>query len=241
MRKTYVFVFLLLLSGCATTYRTNLRFEDYFCAQRPKTIAIMPPDIKIHRLTAGGVSELVDEWSDEATEKVVNLLIQQINSFRSLTVSSFKIEYLNEEKRSFLKEQRGLFNAVSYSIISHTYLPESTFSHKIAHFDYTLGHEIAPLSEIANADTLLFCSGRNYIWTSGRVVLSTFGLLIGAATGVSVIVPAGPEWLVVSLVDAKTGDVVWFDFVAMPGDLRNEEVDRKHIKRIFSSFPEKWR
>ncbi|OGX17720.1 MAG: hypothetical protein A2Y00_04560 [Omnitrophica WOR_2 bacterium GWF2_43_52] len=241
MKKIVIIVSLLLLSGCATTYRTNSLFENYFDGQKQKTIAMMPPDIKIHRLTAGGVTELVDEWSDAAKKSIISLIQEEVKPFRSLALSPFKTEFLNESEVGFLKEQLGLFNAVSYSIISHTYMPESIFKHKIAHFDYTLGNEIATLGEFSKADAFLFCSGRNYIWTSGRVVLSTFGLLLGAAAGVTIVVPAGPEWLAVSLVDAKTGDVVWFDFIAMPGDLRKEEVDRQHIKRIFSSFPEKWR
>jgi hypothetical protein len=41
------------------------------------------------------------------------------------------------------------------------------------------------------------------------------------------------------LVDVKTGDVVWFNYIPMPGDLRNKEVDRKLIKKLFSDFPKK--
>ncbi|MFA4889821.1 MAG: hypothetical protein WC628_09655 [Candidatus Omnitrophota bacterium] len=239
MKKIYILILTLFVSGCATTYRTNPSFANYFDVH--KSIAIMPPDMRICRLTAGGVSELVDEWSLDSKTKILELLKEELASSHAMKLTYFKEEKLSQQDKDYFKEEDGLFDTVTYSIIAHTYTPESTFAHKLKNFDYTLGPEVSRLSAISGCDTLLFCSGRNYIWTAGRTALSIFGMLAGAATGVSIIVPAGPEWFAFALVDAKSGDIIWFDHVPFPGDLRNKEIVRKHIKRIASSFPTNWR
>ncbi len=235
MRKIGIFILIIFLSGCATaSYRVAPVFEKYF--DTPKTITMVPPDIKIHRLTAGGIPELVDEWSDDAKKKIVRLLKDELDIFRSVKVSLTDEGNLGEKDRDFLKEEKGLFYAVAYSIIMHTYSPENTFKHKLAHFDYTMGSEISALSDITGGDVLLFCSGTNYIWTAGRVALSVFAAVVSG----SMLMP-GPEWFIAALVDAKTGNIIWFNYISMPGDLRNEEVDKKVIKAVFSSFPAKYK
>ena len=59
-----LFLALGLLAGCApATYLTHPQFEER--ARLIKTVALMPPDMKLYRLTAGGVTELMDEWSEQ--------------------------------------------------------------------------------------------------------------------------------------------------------------------------------
>lgn len=230
----------LILSGCATAnFRTNQKFEGFFSSQ--KNVAIMPPDIKINKLSAGGVPELVDEWSDDAKGKILAILTKELSLFPSMKVSLIKDFEMQESAKYSLKEQQGLFRAVADSIIIHTYLPESTFKHKLANFDYTLGTEISTLSSAADSDVLLFCLGTNYLWTGGRIALSIFGMLASGVTGVYVGPMPMPEYFILSLVDSKTGDVIWFDYVYAPGDLRNEEVDQKLVSRILNNFPKSWK
>ena len=52
-----------LLAGCAIApYRAHPQFEER--SRTIKTVALLPPDVKVYRLTAGGVRELMDEWSE---------------------------------------------------------------------------------------------------------------------------------------------------------------------------------
>jgi hypothetical protein len=199
----------------------------------------MPPDVKIHSLTAGGVPELIDEWSQDSKTIIIDLIKEELGVLPLLRLSFIEEDSLSTSDKLFIKEEKGLFSAVANGVVMHTYLPESKFKHKLESFDYTLGPEVSQILDIHQCDALLFCSGSNYIWTTGRVILSIFSTLAGAATGVYVIPMPGPEWIMVSLVDVKTGDVVWFNYIPMPGDLRNKEVDRKLIKKLFSDFPKK--
>lgn len=239
MRKILILMFIsmLFLTGCAATkdYRATPFFENYF--NNPRKITIMPPDIEIHLLTAGGIDEIRDEWSDIAKVNVLNAIREELSSLPLVKTSLLDLAQLNEADKEFVKEQNGLYNAVAASIIWHTYLPGSTFKHKLDNFDYTLGADIAHISDSSEPDGLLFCAGQKYVWTAGRTSTAIFGLLVGAATGVYFIPGSGPEFIVVSLVDAKTGDVIWFNYKPSQVDWRDGEVCRENIKKLFRSFP----
>lgn len=228
----------LLLSGCTTTkYRAIPGFEQYFSGV--KTIAIMPPDIKISKLTAGGVTELMDEWTAEAKSKILYAIREELSPSYSFNSNLVDVEKLPESDKDFIREQTGLYNSVAASIVWHTYAPDSIFQHKINNFDYTLGPDISRLSTLAECDTLLFCSGRNYIWTAGRTGMAFFGALLGCATGVLILPTSEAEYIAISFVDVKSGDVVWFDCNTMQGDLRKDTVCQKNMRSLFSSLPER--
>lgn len=231
---------LVTLTGCTVvSYRKNTEFEGYFDSS--KTVVVVKPDINMYKLTAGGVDEFNAQWTAASRVLVSQRIKQELENYRSIKTAYMETNNLAEDDQDILDQQAGMFFVVSNSIITHTYLPESSFPHKIKHFNYTMGKEISALQKFGSADTYLFCSGRNYIWTAGRATLATFGLLVGAATGVTIIIPAGPEWIVAALVDAHTGNVIWFNYIPMPGDMREEKVVDRVIRSLFKSFPEKWR
>jgi hypothetical protein len=239
MRKLLVVILVFTLYGCSTvTYRKSPKFDTYF--DQTKTIGVVSPGIKMYKLTAGGVDEYVDEWSVQTKETILKLIKEKLHALARSEVVYMDEKNFNESQKDLVKEQNGMFFSVAASIIDHTYLPQSRFPHKLKNFDYTMGEEIGGLSSLVNADTLLFCSGRNYIWTSGRVALSIFSALVSGVSGVYVVIPAGPEWIVLSLVDAKTGEVIWFNYKPMPGDMRNADVDKKIVDDLFKDFPKKW-
>lgn len=237
MKRALILVFIFFLTGCAAgkSYRASSLFESYFDSKR--TIAVMPIDAKMFQLTAGGLSELMDEWSEDVKMKLSHCIREELNTIHSVDLSFIDYKKLSEEERDFLKEQNGLYSAVGGSIVWHTYMPASTFKHKMDNFDYTLGADISRISNITQADTLLFCTARNYIWTAGRASAQAFSLVVGAFTGLYFMLPSGPELIAVSLIDAKTGDIIWFDYIPRQGDLREEKICKQRVEKLFNSLP----
>ena len=198
----------------------------------------MPADIKINRLTAGGVEEYLGDDTQKAKTLVMDAIRQELGVSHSVHFTDFDIASLGESRKAFVREQQGMFNAVSYSIIDHTYAPDSIFKDKLKNFDYTLGSELSQMAKLTDAQMVLFCSGRNYIWTAGRTALYIFAsAMVGQSA--NAFVPVGNEYLLVSLVDMQTGDVIWFNVVFMPGDMRNKEVVQKVVKKMLKDFPQK--
>ena len=71
-------------------------------------------------------------------------------------------------------------------------------------FDWSLGPGVASIGQQHDADYALFVHYRDYQASGGRVAFA----ILAAAAGVGV--PMGGEMGFASLVDLKTGDIVWF-------------------------------
>ena len=201
-----------LLAGCATSAPGPDRRAPQFAERLPtiSAAALMPPDVKVYELSAGGTRELMDDWSQKARENVVTSLHKRLQPGRGAPLGLKEFDpaqdpALEEEFR----DVRALYEAVSMSVIAHTYAPGTTFPTKLERFDYSLG-PLPRLGEAAGADTLLFVSASDEISSGGRVALN-FLIVVMAAAGGTVAIPAGGATVITAaLVDTKTGDLLWF-------------------------------
>jgi hypothetical protein len=87
------------------------------------------------------------------------------------------------------------------------------------------------------------CSHALFIYThdafsaSDRKALQIAGLA-GCAVGFCVIVPSGLHFYYASLVDLKTGDVVWFNYMpSSHGDIRNREGAQQMVDDLLATLP----
>ncbi len=224
-----------LLAGCATVpYRAHPQFDDR--VRSIKTVALMPADVKVYELSAGGVPELIDEWSEQGKSNAataVKSLLAGKGAFSLKDVSPSDDPKLNEA----YDEVRALFEAVATSIILHTYHPALTIPERKDNFRYSLG-PILDIASATDADALLFVYGQDHISTGGRKALMAVGLIVGLATRVYVGPRAGVSRLIVALVDARTGDILWVNVGQAGGsaDLRDPTSTQSLATTIFESF-----
>jgi hypothetical protein len=210
----------LLVTACATTpHRVAPQFETRLSAIR--TVALLPPSVKVYELSAGGTREQMDEWSETARHNVVAAISKQLTARGPLAIKPFEPEPGSPLEEEF-RDVRALYEAVSASVITHTYVPETSFPTKQERFEYSLG-PLPEFAEAAKTDALLFVYAEDHISSGGRVALNVFTMLIGMAGGVLIIPPGGATRITAALVDAKSGDVLWFNARASQGghDLRN--------------------
>jgi hypothetical protein len=243
MKSLRIFIILslavLFINGCAgVPVRTNSQYPSYF--QTQKYVYIVPSDVKQYKLTAGGVTEEMDEWEEATNEQLLKNVKRVMESSSRIKVTMIDEAPLDMRLKEFLRGQNGLYHAVAQSIILHTYTPCSIFKHKMSNFDYSLGSEINEISDFVSADTLLFIGGKRTYWTGGRIFLAACAMIAGAAVGVSVVPVPVPDWLAVSLVDSNTGDLVWFRYLGQPetaiGDLRETTVVEKSVDLLFKDL-----
>ena len=243
-----------LLSGCAVSYRANSRFQEQ--AQQIRTVAILPLEVKVYQIDAGGVREEIAEWSAQARNNVVTALENELHAKMEIVVKVVNEESLAEEKTR-LEETRALYDAVSAMILLHTY-PDSNFrghffQEKLKNFDYSLGTEVGGL--VKGADALLFLDAQDHVWTAGRQALQALGVILavgaGVATGVatgagglmSLIIPvpvmSGGTVVRTALVDSRTGDILWINVVGSGAgkDLREPASAREMVGQLFKDFP----
>jgi hypothetical protein len=219
-----------------------------------KTVAIVPARIKVYRVAAGGVRELMDAWTTAAEEAVTKAIEKHLREQTSFIPVPFPSQSAPLEAqagtasasmREEIEETMALYDAVSASIWRHSYVPEDTFAEKQTNFDYSLGPDVRKLAAPANADALVFVSGFDIVPTAGRTAVVLMGALatiaVGAATGAAMpLESGGPGTLIgVALVDGSSGSILWYDVGQHIFDLKNPEKAAMLVEQVFKDFPRK--
>ena len=245
---------LTIVAGCAPArFRAHPQLQEK--VQSIKTVAILPPSIKLYALSIGGNTQLMDEPTAPAEQIVAAAIEKELRRHAGVVLKPFPSPMANLPTSSDLaaaglkdelEDTRALFEAVSASVLLHTYKndPDQTFPEKLKNFDYSLGPEVQRLAKLANADVLLFISGADHISTGGRkAMMSGVALLCTAGFIVNPVAAAmclaslpGRAILSVALVDATTGALLWYN-VDVGTSLINPDSSTDLAERIFETFP----
>jgi hypothetical protein len=191
-------------------------------------ILIVQPDVQLALLTAGGLQETRADWSNQGRDNIAAELKH------SLSGSNHPVRELdpNDAMSGKVGQLLRLNQAVGTSILSFSYGVVKLPTKKDG-FDWTLGDGARALGEAQDADYALFVNGRGSYASGGRVAV----MLLAAAGGVSV--PLGGQTVFASLVDLKTGRVVWFN-VARAGpsaDIRTPEGAKELVGSLLKNAP----
>jgi len=224
-----------LASGCATSpamqayqapHRAHPEVEQR--ARKIRTIAVVPPDIRISSLSAGGVEELREDWSTIGRDNVVKALQAH---FKDQPVT-IKLVAVDPDVRDTLTEVRPLFRAVSVSVLQHTY-SQHPFITKLERFEYSVG-SVQKIAQKANADAVLLAYGFDEISTGGRKALQAVGTVLPFVPRVS----SGATGLCAALVD-PAGTILWYNIETRAGgyDLREPQGASNFVKVTLVNFP----
>lgn len=226
MKRLLIVVACLLAAACTTT---NTKTALSVTPPPPgATILLVKPDIALSLLTAAGMSEPRADWTEQGVTHV------QASLERSLAASSHTIRVIDPD--DVIDGRNGqllrLHEAVGNSILLFEYGLVPLPTHDGA-FNWTLGDGAASLAEQYGADYALVTFGRGNYASGGRV--ATF--VVMSAFGVGI--PLGSQQIFTSLVDLRTGQIVWFNVgVAGPGaDMRNAEGAQSLVDSMMKDAP----
>lgn len=170
----------------------------------------MPPDIKVYKLTAGGVSELMDEWNEESKALVSQALQKSLGQRYGFNIKFIQESLLENDCKTLWVSTKALYNTVAINALVHGYPGPNAFASKLEKFDFTLGPEVNDIAKVCGADALLFVSGYDHEATGGRIALTYWNYFMGALTGITTILH-NPSFISIALVDASTGDLLCFN------------------------------
>jgi hypothetical protein len=104
---------------------------------------------------------------------------------------------------------------------------------KQGRFDWTLGEGAAALSKAYDADYALFTNGRGSYSSDGRKVAMVAMALVGQS------LPTGSQRVFASLVDLKTGKIVWFnvDDAGADSDMREPGGAKRLVSAVLKDAP----
>jgi hypothetical protein len=189
-------------------------------------MVLMPVDVELSHLTAGGLLEPDAEWTEQAKRNMHTALMEEARS-RKVELIDFDPNRGTPQDREASLALVQLHRAVGSSILVHQYIPELALPSKKGKFDWSLGPEAAAIARSQNADYAMFLFVRDSYMTGGRAAL----IVVAAAFGIGL--QGGSQVGFASVVDLKTGDIVWFNRLGrQSGDLRTPEVAGETVNAL---------
>lgn len=201
--------------------------REFKAIPKNSKIAIIPADIELFSLSAGGIEEPRADWTQAANQHFQKAIIGK-NLQLGFTPIVIKDDLVDE-----FAEVNSLHGAVAQAInLHHLGLNEYNLPTKEKQLNWSLGEAVKPIQEKTNADYAIFTWVRDsYASPERKAAIVAMALL-----GVSI--RGGIQAGYASLVDLKTGQILWFNrMVNASGDLREEDVAQKSVENLLDKFP----
>jgi len=219
----------VLLGACAP--QTQFRSEKLGEGHGGRSVVLMHIDIELSELQAGGMLEPKADWTDAGRRFLTEAIDKKMNGQQAKLIVSNPDLVLNEPQ-SIEAKLIKLQEAVGTSIMHHKMLVGAELPTKKNSFDWTLGPEVKALHDRYGSDYALFIWLRDSYTSAGRAA----AIVVAAVLGVGI--QGGTQQGFASLVDLRTGDVVWFNRMFRgTGDLRNGNAAVVTAEALLEKFP----
>lgn len=228
MRNLFVVLVALALAACTTTNPQTMTGATPPAAAR---ILVVEPDVQLSILTASGLQEPRADWSEAARTGLAEAFATNLRT-QGHTPGAFSAVN-NMEGR--VGQIIRLHEAVAFSIFLNNYAPGGKLPTKAEGFDWTLGEGASAIAAASgtDADYALFTVVRGSYSSGGRMAMAIVGAALGAA------VPLGGQQMYTSLVDLRTGQVIWFNFASAGSgvDMRDPAGAATLVDQLLKSAP----
>jgi hypothetical protein len=217
---------LFALAGAAAAQNKNLA-EGFSLLPKNARVVIMPTDIELFSISAGGVAEPKSDWTEAATRHFRAALLDKKKSLGVTTIE------LAEKDADEVAEVNTLHAAIARAISLHHFGPSYfNLPTKAGKLDWSLGDTVRPIRDRSGADYVLFTWIRDSYASGERVATMILLALVGVG------VPGGSQVGYASLVDLNTGQVVWFNRLQRAsGDLREPGKAVETLNTLLDNFP----
>jgi hypothetical protein len=217
---------LVLLAGAVQAAESPSRhlapgFEARAAQSR---LLVLPADMELFSISAGGVQEPRADWTEAAQKHFKAALLARPE------LGANRIEIADAELDDFA-EIVALHRAVAESVWVH-HINGLDLPTKDGRLDWSLGPAVQPLQAKTGADYALFTWVRDSYASNERKATMIAMALLGS------VMFGGNQAAYASLVDLRTGRVVWFnDLDRMWGDLREAQPAAETVEALMKGFP----
>lgn len=223
----YLLAFVLSFASLASHAQSKNQAPGFSNLGKGSSMLIMTPDVELYSISAGGVIEPKADWTEAAQRYLQEALKKKMSEL------SLKTQFLAEADSDTFADISSLHAAVAQSISLH----HMTGGHlklptKNDQLDWSLGDAVVPIREKLGADYALFVWVRDSYASNERkaamIALSLLGVGIGG----------GMQIGYASLVDLRTGQVLWFNrLLRGNGDLREHDPAVETLNTLLTEFP----
>ena len=191
------------------------------------TVAVMPVDVELFELSAGGVAEPKADWTAAAHKHLMDAFGAQIQGLKLKSVS------VSEKEADDFADQVGLHAALAKSMELHHAIGGAwSLPTKAGKLSWSFGDVMRPIADKTGARYGLFLRVRDSYASGSRQAMMIGMALLGVSMG------GGVQVGYASLVDLQTGQVIWFNRLARgSGDLRTLEPAKDTVKLLMNNFP----
>ena len=196
-------------------------------------VVLMPVDVELFSLSAGGVPEPKADWTADAQRHLKTALQRRA---AALGIESTQ---LDDTRADAFAEHVNLHAAVARSIaVHHVNIGPYNLPTKNGVLDWSFGDSLRGLQEQTGARYALFIWMRDSYASAERKAAMVAMLIVGAALGTGILLGGGTQTGYASLVDLESGQVVWFNqLVRGSGDLREEAAATETFNVLMAGFP----
>jgi hypothetical protein len=227
----------MVLGGCVQT--RQLADVDFAPPQGDYSLIVMRPDVQVGQLTTGGLVEPRADWTEQARTHLLRALAEQQAGRGGKTRILETREGVPGVSPEQIADLERLHNAVGSSIALHKYAGLTLPTKRRRGVDWTLGEDAVKFGRATGMDYALFLHAQDSHASTGRVALQVLGIA-GCLVGFCAPQGGGGQSAYASLVDLKTGEVVWFNVLQtssqLPGvkfgDIRDAEGAAQMVERL---------
>ena len=224
-------------SGCVQTRQfADVQFTP---PQGDYRLLVMRPDVNVNQLTTGGMPQPRADWTEQARSNVIAALrSQQSGRGGKVLVLARRNELQNVSPEEVADLER-LNYAVAQSIALHKYSGAALPTKRGRGLEYTLGQDAVSIGRRTGYDYALFLHAEDNVASAGRTALQVLGVA-GCVIGFCAPSGGSNQFAYASLVDMRTGEVVWFNVLQtgsqLPGvtfgDIRKPEGAAQMVERL---------
>ncbi len=228
----------LSLSACVQTRQyADVEFAP---PQGNYKLLVMRPDVSVGSVTTGGMVEPRADWTEQARANLITALKAQQATRGGDVVIMDRRDSLPGIEPETIAELERLHYAVGSSIALHRYSGRYLPTKRGKGLDWTLGQDAVRLGQRTGMDYALFLYAEDSFASTGRVALQVLGVA-GCVVGFCAPnIGGGGQFAYASLVDLRTGEVVWFNVLQAGtpiagismGDIRKPEGAAQMVDRL---------
>ncbi len=226
------------LSACVQTRQyADLQFTP---PQGDYKLLVLRPDVTVGSVTTGGMTEPRADWTEAARANIISALrAQQGERGGKLLVVERRTDVPGVTP-DVVAEVERLNYIVDQSIVLHKYMGVYLPTKRGKGLEYTLGEDAVRFGQKTGFDYMLFLHAEDSFASRGRVALQVLGI---AGCFVGFCAPnigGGGQLAYASLVDLRTGEVVWFNVLQTGtqiaginmGDIRTPQGAAQMVDRL---------
>ncbi|MBN8488361.1 MAG: hypothetical protein J0M20_11645 [Burkholderiales bacterium] len=190
-------------------------------------VLLMPVDVELFSLSAGGVPEPKADWTAAATGFMQQALVDKLKA------TGLQVQPGDEALGDEFAEQVGLHAAVARSIALHHSMGGGwALPTKAGLLDWSFGDAMQPLARKTGARRAIFVWVRDSYASAERKA----AMVLMAMAGIGL--TGGIQYGYASLVDLESGRVLWFNQLTRgSGDLRESEPAKESMGALLTGFP----